>query len=281
MQVGKYNTFRVNGINADVLHLTANDGQKHDVPMTAEQRSAIEPLSEGQSLTLFVRTDQEGDALITFGTPHLTLGDTALLTVVATRDTGTWLDWGLDGDLFMPRSECRFTVKPDDQILVYLYRDEQTQRLVATTRLHRHLAEAASDLRPDQEVELLIASQSELGYKAVVDQRYLGLLYADEVFQPLAIGDRVQGFIKAIRMDGKIDLKLQARPSDLRDALSEKILQDLKTAGGRSTLTDKSPPEAIYERYQVSKKNYKKAIGGLYRQRLIRISDTEITLVND
>lgn len=281
MQVGKFNSFRVQTVGNDTLDLVFDDNDVFSLPVSQEERSELGTVTAGQTLSLFVRTDEQGAPLISLGKPKLVLGETALLTVVATRDTGTWLDWGLAGDLFMPRSECRFTVKPDDQVLVYLTIDNKTDRLVATTRLHRHLAEAASDLRPDQPVELLIASQSDLGYKAVVNQRYLGLLYADEVFQPLTIGDQVQGYIKAIRPDGKIDLTLQARPTELRDALSEKILQDLKASGGRSVLTDKSPPEAIYERYQVSKKNYKKAIGGLYRQRLIRVSDTEITLVND
>ncbi|MBX2883261.1 MAG: GntR family transcriptional regulator [Granulosicoccus sp.] len=281
MQVGKFNTFEVVSIGNGSIHLIADDQQTVEVPISAADTAAIESVSAGQTLSLFVRTDELGKPLITFGTPHITLGKTALLKVVATRDTGSWLDWGLEGDLFMPRSECRFTVKPGDSILVYLYRDSKTDRLVATTRLHRHLAEAAADLRPDQAVELVIASQTEMGYKAVVDQRYLGLLYADEVFRPLAVGDIVPGFIKSIRLDGKIDLTLQARPTDLRDELSQKIMQHLKESGGRSELTDKSAPEAIYQHYQVSKKNYKKALGALYRQRLIRVSDTEITLISD
>nr|MBX2825193.1 GntR family transcriptional regulator [Gammaproteobacteria bacterium] len=232
----------------------------------------------GDEISLFVRTDDEGNPVATTEKPPLTLHQSALLEVVTVRDTGTWLDWGLQGDLFMPRSECRFRVQTGDRLLVCLYRDASTGRLAASTRLHKFLSEQGMDLRPGQPVSLIVAGKTELGFKAVIDQRYLGLLFADEVFQPLNIGDALTGYIKSIRPDGKIDLTLQAKPTVLRDELSERILQDLKTAGGRSTLTDKSSPEEIYARYQVSKKNYKKALGGLYRQRRIVISASEITL---
>jgi len=277
MQVGEYNSFKVGEINGDEVEVLSSDGDCHWLKSTSAQTH----YKRGETVSLFVRTDEQGHAQISEEKPQLTLGGTGFLRVVSSRDTGSWLDWGLSGDLFMPRSECRFAVKAGDRILVCLYRDNKTDRLVASTRLHRHYAESATDLAPDQAVDLVIASRTELGYKAVVNQRYLGLLYTDEVFRPLQPGDAVGGFVKSIRADGRIDLTLQARPTDLRDELSARIIADLQISGGTSTLTDKSPPEAIYTQYQVSKKNYKKALGSLYRQRRILITATAITLVTD
>ena len=157
--------------------------------------------------------------------------------------------------------------------------DDATNRIMASSRLHDYLDEEADeDIEVGQSVELLISGQTDLGYKAVINHDYLGLIFKNEVFRELQNGDELTGFIKSIRDDGKIDLRLNADKKSTVDELSEKILKQLKLNNGTSQLTDKSPPEAIYRSYGVSKANYKRALSSLYKQRRILITHEAITL---
>jgi predicted RNA-binding protein (virulence factor B family) len=162
--------------------------------------------------------------------------------------------------------------------VVYLFLDPQ-QRIIGSSKLHHFLDEDAKNMKPGDQVDLLIVGKTDLGFKAVINGTHLGLLFKSEVFQPLRPGDKTRGYIKAIREDGKINLSLQLHNKKSREELTDRILAFLEKNQGTSTLTDYSPPEVIYTRYGVSKGNYKKALGALYKQRMISVEKDKITLL--
>lgn len=188
------------------------------------------------------------------------------------------MDGGLERDLLVPVSQQLTPMVEGRSYVVYPFLDSQ-QQIIGSTKLHKFLDERAKDMAAGEQVDLLIVNETDLGYKAVVNGTHLGLLYKGEVFKPLRTGDRTTGFIKSIRPDRKIDLCLQRQTREARNELTDRILAFLEASGGTSTLTDYSPPEAIYKQYGVSKGNYKKALGKLYKQRRIKVSKDKISLV--
>ena len=214
----------------------------------------------------------------TKNTPKAQVGQCALLKAVTVTKAGAFMDCGLERDLLVPVSQQLTPMQEGKSYVVYLYLDPK-QQIIGTTKLHNFLDERAKDMAAGEQVDLLIVNFSALGYKAVINGTHLGLLYKDEVFQSLRPGDRIKGFIKAIRDDRKIDLSLQRQNQQAREELTDRILAFLKANNGTSTLTDYSPPDAIYKQYGVSKSNYKKALGALYKQRLISVAKDEIKLL--
>lgn len=190
------------------------------------------------------------------------------------------MESGLERDLLVPVSQQLQPVVEGESYVVYPFLDPKEQ-LIGSTKLHKFLDERAKDMAPGQAVDLLIVNKTGLGYKAVINGTHLGLLYKEEIFQSLHPGDEIKGFIKSIRDDRKIDLSLQGPPSQAREELSERIIAFLQANDGVSTLTDYSPPNAIYQQYGVSKGNYKKALGKLYKQRRISVTKNKITLLNN
>jgi predicted RNA-binding protein (virulence factor B family) len=211
-------------------------------------------------------------------TPKAQVGECALLKAVTITKAGAFMDCGLERDLLVPVSQLLSPMLEGQSYVVYLFLDPQ-QNIIGSTKLHNFLDERAKNMAPDQKVDLLIVNETELGYKAVVNGTHLGLLYKDEVFRSLRPGDKTSGYIKAIRDDRKIDLSLQKQDQASRDELTDRILTFLEASGGTSSLTDYSPPDEIYKQYGVSKGNYKKALGKLYKQRLITVEKDKITLV--
>lgn len=204
-------------------------------------------------------------------------GQCAFLKAVTVTKAGAFMERADESDLLVPISQQISPIVEGRSYVVYMYLDPK-QQLIGSTKLHNFLDERARNMAPGQAVDLLIVGQTDLGYKAVVNGTHLGLIYKDEVFQPIQAGDKTGGFIKSIRADKKIDLSLQQHSKTARSELEERILQHLKSKGGSSSLTDYSPPEAIYKQYRVSKKNYKRALGALYKQRLITVSKEKIAL---
>lgn len=205
-------------------------------------------------------------------------GDCAFLKAVTVTRAGAFMDRRPEPDLLVPVSQQLKPMTEGQSYVVYLY-EGTDGRLVGSTKLHNFLDEHAGGMRTGEEVRLLIVGKTQLGFKAVVNDSHLGLLYKDEVFQPLKAGQRVTGYIKAIREDGKIDLSLQPRVDRARDELAERILTHLRANDGVSTLTDYSPPDQIYDQYGVSKGSYKKALGQLYKQRMVKVDKDKITLL--
>ena len=235
----------------------------------------------GDEVDVFIYHDSEDRIIATMKTPIAMVEDVAVLRVKSITRVGAFLDWGLEKDLLVPFSEQEKPMQEGLMYVVYVFQDPETQRLAASTKLREFLHEEGRELRPKQAVELIIYGRSDMGYKAVIDGTYLGLIFKDEVFQPLRIGQRVSGFIKRIREDGKIDLCFQFHDNQARKTLEQSIIEDLEAHGGLSTLTDKSSPEEITKRFGVSKNTYKKALGALFKQKRINLDKTKITLVKE
>ena len=233
----------------------------------------------GDSVEVFIYRDSEDRLIATTETPYAMVDQCAYLKVVAIDRIGAFLDWGLPKDLLVPFSEQRKPMQTGHSYVVFLYLDGETDRIAASTRLYDHLSEKSFYFKPQQAVDLLISNRTEMGYQAVVDATHLGLIYNNEIFQPLRIGQQVRGYIKQIRADQKIDLCLQLDDQPARNALASRILDYLRAHDGISTLTDKSTPEAIYKVFGVSKKKFKKELGGLYKSKRIRIEKQKITLL--
>ena len=233
----------------------------------------------GDWVEVFIYLDSEDRLVATTQTPHIMVGECAYLKVAAVNQVGAFLDWGLIKDLFVPFAEQTQPLKEGRSYVVYAYVDNNN-RIAASTRLDKFLTNQSSRFSEGDAVDLLIWQPTDLGYMAVINNQHLGLIFQQDVFQPIQPGDRIEGYIKRVRDDLKIDLSLQPKQQAGRDELSQKILDHLKAEGGTSLITDKSPPEAIYKLFSVSKGSYKKALGTLYKQRLITLDKACVRLVD-
>lgn len=268
MKLGQYNLLRVVkktdfGIYLDGLNYGEILLPKRYVPDDCEIDSW---------LRVFIYVDNKDRLIAITEKPLATVGQCAALKVVGTTKFGAFVDWGLPKDLLVPRREQVCPMQEGETHVVYIYIDDKTETIVGTTRLELFLDNTDTEnFQPQQAVDLLIYDQSEIGFKAVIDGTHLGLLYANEVYQPLSIGQQLQGYIKTVRDDKKIDLTLQKAGEVAKQELTEQIIAHLQENGGQSAITDKSPPEAIKRLFQVSKGHYKRALGQLYKQRRIVI----------
>ena len=208
------------------------------------------------------------------------VGRCELLKVIDINNAGAFMDWGLPKDLLVPYSEQQKPMEVGYSYVVYVFHDQESDRIAASTRLQDHLAEESVWMKPKQAVDLLIAGRTDLGYKAVINDQYLGLIFRGDAFRPLKIGERLPGFVKAIRPDGKIDLLISQGTLQGDYDLGEQIIEKLRLSGGLSTLTDKSDPDEIYRQFKVSKKKYKQALGTLFKSRRIVITPQHIKLVD-
>ncbi|MBT3336093.1 MAG: GntR family transcriptional regulator [Methylococcales bacterium] len=275
LRIGTYNTLTISKRTDFGVYLDADNLGEILLP----KRYVPKGCDVGDSITVFLYLDSDDIPIATTEKPLVTLNESALLKVKDVNHYGAFLDWGLSKDLLVPFSEQQTPMQEGTSYVVYVYQDERTERLVGTTKLGKYLREESQSLQANQAVDLLISGQTELGFKAVINQLYIGVVFRNEVFQPLTIGQQLTGYIKQIRDDGKIDLTLSKIASEDRDDLVEKIVSYLKTQGGESTLTDKSPPHDIYTRFGVSKARYKKALGQLYRDKKISLSKEKIKLL--
>lgn len=232
----------------------------------------------GDSLDVFICYDSDDRLIATTEKPLAMIGEIQVLRVVAVESIGVFLDWGLPKDLFLPHAEQISPLRTGQEAIVCLYLDN-TNRICASMRTEKHMPKIPADYKEGQSVDLLIAGKSDLGYKALINGQHWGILYQNEVFQTLRYGQRTKGFIHNVREDGKIDLNLQKTGHKAADDIAPKILELLDKAGGFLAVTDKTAPEKIYAMFGVSKKKYKIALGGLYKQRLITVEDTGIRLV--
>ncbi|WP_212629861.1 S1-like domain-containing RNA-binding protein [Pseudomonas sp. KB-10] len=232
-------------------------------------------------LNVFIYLDSEDKLIATTLKPKIQLGEFASLKVVDINRVGLFFDWGLPKDLLLPHSEEKRPLQIGDYCVVYLYLDKRTRRLTATARLDRHLDKVPANYQVGQEVDLLVVERTDLGFKAIIDGKHWGLIHKNELFKFIRSGMREKGYIKALRADGKISLSLQPIGQEAASGLAEQIIERLHAQGGVLALGDKSPPELIAEQFRVSKGNFKKAIGGLYKQGLIRIHDDRIELLDN
>ena len=242
-------------------------------------RYVPEGINEGDELDVFIYLDSEDRLIATTETPFALVGDFALLKVVATTGVGAFLDWGLMKDLLVPFSEQQQKMVVGQQYLVHVYLDDNTKRIVASAKIEKFLDNLPPEYTPGDEVQLMIAGKTDLGYKAIINNLHTGILYSNQVFKSLFIGQKLKGYIQKVREDEKIDLLLEKPGHEKFDDISESILEKLRANKGFLKVTDKSEPEVIAKMFGLSKKNFKKAIGTLYKKRMIKILDNGIQLV--
>ena len=242
------------------------------------RRYVAENCQIGDMIEVFIYHDSQERLVATTQKPFAIVGQFALLKVKAATDVGAFLNWNLPRDLFVPFREQKQKMVEGELYVVYVYLDEKSGRIAASSRLDKFLGKQETDFHDGQKVDLLICDRTELGYKAIVDNTCWGILYENEVFQTLKSGQRIEGFIKKVRDDVKIDLCLQKPGYENVDDISEKILDILKAHGGFIAVSDKSSPDLIYKLFGTSKKTYKKAVGALYKRNIISIKDEGLKL---
>ena len=275
IEIGKLNSLIISKKRDTEVYL--DGGELGDILLADKQAPAN--CEMGDSLQVFVYIDGKNQTIATTLIPKVQVDEVAWLKVVSLSHAGAFMDWGLPKDLLVPFSEQKTKMVEGRFYLVRLFLDENN-RIAASMLLDDFIQDEAFYYKDGQAVELIIADETELGFKAVVDHKYWGVLYKNEIFQPLQRGQKLAGFIKKVRPDQKLDLILsQEKYGQKVDATSGKILAILQKHGGYIGLTDKSPPEMIYDTFAVSKKVFKQAIGGLYKQRKIVIEEKGIRLI--
>jgi hypothetical protein len=275
-QVGRFNKLEV--IKEVDFGVYLDGGELDSILLP--QRYVPEGCELGDWVDVFLYFDSEDLLIATTETPRVEVGRCEMLKVIDINNAGAFMDWGLPKDLLVPYSEQLKPMEVGYSYVVYVFHDQDSDRIAASTRLQDYLAEESVWVKPRQAVELLIAGRTDLGYKAVINDQYLGLIFRDDAFRPLKVGERLPGFIKNIRSDGKIDLVISQGTLQGDHDLGEQIIESLRASGGVSTLTDKSEPDEIYRTFKVSKKKYKQALGSLYRSKRISLSAEKIQLVD-
>jgi len=228
---------------------------------------------------VFLYLDSEDRPIATTETPFALVGEFAMLRVNSVNKIGTFLDWGIMKDLLVPFREQKVTMIEGRSYLVYIYVDEESKRIVASAKLGKFLDKSVPDYSVGQQVDLVIESETDLGYKAIINNSHWGILYENEVFEQLAKGLKVKGYVKKIRTDNKIDLSLHPLGYEKVDPLTQMILDELKKEGGFIAISDKSEAEEVYRVFGISKKSFKQAIGALYKRRMITLSADGIRLI--
>lgn len=234
----------------------------------------------GGEVECFVYLDQDERLIATTETPLAKVGDFAYLKCTWVNEYGAFLDWGLMKNVFCPFHEQKKKMEIGESYIVYIYIDEESYRIAATAKIDKWLDNPTEKggLKPGQKVSLLVWQKTDLGFKVIIDNHFGGLVYKDQIFQYIHTGDRLEGYVQHIRPDGKVDVTLQPTGRRLTTDFAETLLQWLKDNGGYCELGDKSDAEDIKRTFQVSKKTYKRAIGDLYKRRLITICDNAIKL---
>jgi len=235
----------------------------------------------GDRLHVFIYRDSDDRLIATTKRPLVQVGEAAYLKVKQQNNVGTFMDWGLPKDLLVPFNEQAWPMNEGRNVVIYCYLDENTNRIAGTTKFHRHLSEDGRNVFQEGDaVRGMVAAQTELGYKIILNNTHIGLLYKNEVFKAMRFGHELKVFIKQIREDGRIDLSIAASNQDVRDELEEKIMAYLKAHDGVSHITDKSPPNVIYDTFNASKANFKRALGRLYKKRLVSLDKTQVRLLS-
>lgn len=276
VEIGKFNKLQV--VKQVDFGVYVDGGDLDSILLP--RRYVPEGCEIGDWVDVFLYFDSDDLLIATTETPSVQVGDCAMLTVVDINHAGAFLDWGLPKDLLVPYNEQQKPMEMGYSYVVHVFHDQNSDRIAASTKLSHHLDEETVWLKPRQAVNLLIAGRTELGYKAVIDNKFLGLIFRADAFRPLKIGERLPGFVKTIRADGKIDLLISQGTLQGDHDLAEQIIRHLQDRGGESQLSDKSDPDEIYRLFKVSKKKYKQALGTLYKSKRILIESGKITLIS-
>ncbi len=240
-----------------------------------------ETAAVGEKVRCFIYYDTADRPIATTENALAAVGSCAFLECVATSKFGAFLNWGLTKDLMVPFREQKDEMVEGQFYLVWLYIDNISSRIVGSSKIDKFLNDTEPAYTGRQQVDLVILSESELGYTAVIDNAHAGLLYKNEVFQKLHVGDKIIGFVKEVREDGKVDLALKLPGYDNLIGDDKIVLEIIKSHGGQMNVNDKSDPEKIYELFKMSKKNWKKVIGNLYRKRKIQFTETGLYVITE
>lgn len=287
IKIGDYNTLRVAEVArrsdpkeknfGEVFGLYLEGGLDDLVLMP--QKYVPQGAKVGDELRVFVYLDQGERPVATTEMPQAVVGDFACLECSWVNEFGAFLSWGVTKDLFVPFREQKQKMVKGQSYIVHVHLDEESYRIMASAKVDKYLDTSKPSYKHGQEVDLLIWQKTDLGFKVIIDNRYAGLIYQDQIFQYVHTGDRLKGYIANVRPDGKIDCTLQPTGQQQTENFAEVLLQYLKDNGGRCDLGDKSEAEDIKRRFQVSKKVYKRAVGDLYKRHLITVEPLAIKLV--
>ena len=271
MNIGQYNQLRINRMVDFGAYLI--DDNTHEVLLP--KRYLTPEMKVGDMINVFVYNDSENRPVATTEEPHAVVGDFALMRVKAVNKVGAFLDWGLTAkDLLVPFGEQRVDMKAGRSYIVRIYLDPASQRIVASAKLAKFLNKTEPDYYHRERVEVLVVQASDLGYRVIVNNAHWGQIYRNETYQEVNVGDRLTGFVKLVRPDGKVDVTLAKIEKARVDDLADRILDYLKAHGGEMALTDKSSPDDIMEAFKCSKKDFKKSLGLLYKQQKITLGET-------
>ena len=274
IRLGDYNRMTV--VKTVDFGVYLDGGEEGEVLLPA--RYVPDGCKEGDELEVFVYLDNEERLVATTQTPLAKVGDFACLEVSWVNEYGAFLNWGLMKDLFCPFREQKMKMEKGKRYIVHVHIDHESHRIVASAKVERYFDPSFPPYRYGDETDLLVWQKTDLGFKVIVDNRYAGLVYSNQIFREIRTGDRMKGYIEAVREDGKIDVMLQPTGWRMTKETADVLLDYLETHQGVCRLTDKSPAEDIYQAFQVSKKSYKKAVGDLYKRRLITIEEDCIRL---
>jgi uncharacterized protein len=275
IELGKINTLNVVRETANGVYLAGENLGEILMP----GKFITDEVKADKRATVFIYADSEDRLVATTEKPFVKAGEFAFLKVVETNRIGAFLDWGLPKNLLVPFSEQKMKMKEDKYYLVYVYVDEKTMRLVASAKVEKFLEDSLPDYSPGEEVDLLIVDETVNGFKALVNNRYWGMIYKNQLFKPLSPGDKRKGYVQKIREDKKIDLLAEKPGYEKIDSISEVLLRALEINHGFLALSDQSSPEIIQSILGISKKSFKKAVGSLYKRRLIEFQSDGIKLV--
>ena len=275
IELGKFNQLEV--VKQVDFGMYLDGGEEGEILLPT--RYVPEDCKVGDWLNVFLYLDNEERLIATTLTPLVQVGEFACLEVSWVNQFGAFLNWGLMKDLFVPFSEQKMTMQVGNKYVIHAYIDDESFRIVASAKVDRYLSKEKAPYQPGEEVNILIWQKTDLGFKAIIENMYSGLLYDSEIFQTLHTGDTLKAYIKQVREDGKIDLILQKPGFEKVDDFSKTLYHYIADHGGRIGLNDKSPAEEIYDVFGVSKKTFKKAVGDLYKKRLILLHEDGIELV--
>ncbi len=276
IEIGKYNELEILRQTSVGLYLGDDSGEDVLLP----QKYCPKICKLGDTLKVFVYLDQQERKVATNIVPKILLHDFALLEAVAVANVGVFMDWGMEKDLMVPYREQRQKMEEGRWYIVYLDIDQKTNRLYATNKIERYLSNEELTVVKDDAVDLMVMHKSDMGYNVIVNKKHKGLIFDNEVFRDLNVGDKLKGFVKNIREDNKIDISLQRIGyENFNDDNMQKIYQSLLDNGGSISITDKSTPDEIYDEFGISKKAFKKSLGALYKARKVSIDKGSVTLI--
>ncbi|WP_418986853.1 S1 RNA-binding domain-containing protein [Bacteroides heparinolyticus] len=276
IELGKFNKLEV--VKEVEFGMYLDGGEEGEILLPL--RYVPEECKVGDKLNVFIYLDNEERLVATTLTPLVQVGQFACLEVAWVNQYGAFLDWGLMKDLFVPFREQKLKMQVGRKYVVHAHLDDESYRIVASAKVERYLSKERAAYQLGEEVEILIWQKTDLGFKAIIEHQYGGLLYESEIFRPLQAGMTLKAYVKQVREDGKIDLMLQKPGAGKVEDFAVTLLEYIREQGGTTSLNDKSPAEDIYAVFGVSKKTFKKAVGDLYKKQLVILEDNKIRIRN-